>query len=158
MLDRGMSLAAAASIMSATTASAIAGKLLIAWIADRSDLRILLGVTALFGIILCGTLLTDPPYAAILAVSLLTGLAIGGTYPLASALMAQRFGAASVGTAIGLKMPLVSVAATTLLYFVGHTHDRTGSYNFAFAVFAGIVLVAVCFMPLIRRWRNGALA
>lgn len=155
MLDRGMTLGAAAGIMSATTASAIAGKLLIAWIADRSDLRVLLGITAVFGIILCSVLMMDPGYGGILAVSLLTGLAIGGTYPLGSAILVQLFGAPSVGTALGLKLPLVSIFAMIALYFVGATHDRTGSYHFAFGVFAVTCLVAMCLLPLIRRLPSG---
>jgi MFS family permease len=151
MLDYKMSMTAAASIMSATTASAIAGKLLLAWMADRYDLRILLAITAAFGMILCGTLLIVPPYGVILAVSLLTGLAIGGTLPLSNAIIAQRFGAASVGTAIGLMAPIFALSVTTSLYFVGATHDRTGNYGFAFAVFIVVCFVAMCLLPLVRR-------
>ena len=150
MLDRGMSLAATASVMSATTASAIAGKLVIAWIADRSDLRLLLAVTGIFGVVMCLTLVGNPSYLTILGVSLLTGLAVGGTYPLGSAIMAQRFGAASVGSTVGLKMPIVSVVAMSSLYFVGTINDLTGSYSIAFLVFAGVFAMAICILPFVQ--------
>jgi MFS family permease len=151
MLDRGMSLAMTASVMSALTASAICGKLAIAWIVDRTDLRIWLMATAVCVIILCGILLTQPSYTGILLVSLLTGVAIGGTYPLGAALLAQRFGAASVGTAIGLQSPLLAISTTATLYFAGAVHDHTASYSFAYVVFGFICFLAMCLFLLIRR-------
>jgi MFS family permease len=151
ILDRGMSMTAAASVMSSTTAAAIAGKFLIAWIGDRSDLRILLAITALCGFLFCATLLTDPSYVTIFVVSLFTGAAIGVTYPLASALMARQFGSASIGTALGLQAPVVSLAASIALYFIGAVHDRTGSYDLAFAVFCCVLVVAAAIIPFIPK-------
>lgn len=148
--DRGFSLAQTTAIMSATTASAIAGKFLIAWIADRFDLRVLLALTALCTITMCLALVSQPSYLGLLLTSSLTGMAVGGTFPLGNAMIARRFGAASVGTAIGLKMPLVNAASMGTLYFVGLMHDRNGSYDIAFLAFAGMAVLAIVLMPFIR--------
>jgi MFS family permease len=150
VLDRGMSLAQAASLMSALTASAIAGKVVIAWISDRADLRLMLAVTALFGIFQTLALTLDLSYGLLLAVSLLTGLAVGGTMPLANIVLSYRFGAASVGTVMGMKMPVTLVLSMGTLYFVGATYDRYGDYNYAFWIFSGMFAASILFLPFIR--------
>jgi MFS family permease len=155
MLDRGMSLTATASIMTGLTATAIGGKVFIAWIGDRSDLRLLLAGTALCAFALCAVLLSEPSYWTIFVASMLTGAAIGVTYPLASALMARQFGGPSIGTAIGLQAPIVSIAASVALYFIGAVHDRTGSYHLAFAVFCGVLILAIAIIPFIPKQPQG---
>jgi MFS family permease len=151
MLDRGMALAATASVMAAMTSAAIGGKLLIAWIGDRSDLRILLAITALCGLAMSAVLLLDPAFWAIFATALFTGAAVGCTYPLASSMMSRQFGAASSGTALGLQGPLNSITSSAALYFIGAVHDYTDSYHFAFAVFCGVFVIAIAIIPLIPR-------
>lgn len=151
ILDQGMGLAAAASIMSSITAAAIGGKFLLAWIGDRTDLRLMLAGTALCAFLLCATLLTQPGYWTILIVCLFTGTAIGVTYPIANALMARQFGASSIGTALGMKSPLISIAASIALYFIGAVHDRTGDYGLAFMVFCGVLVLATAIIPFIPK-------
>jgi MFS family permease len=149
-LDRGMNLAQAASLMSATTASAIAGKVVIAWIADRTDLRLLLALTAIFGVIQCACMVYDPSYLLLLTVCLMTGLAVGGTMPLANILLSYRFGAPSIGTVMGLQMPITLALSMFTLYFVGAVHDRLDSYSMAFIVFGGMFAASIFVLPFIR--------
>jgi MFS family permease len=158
MLDRGMTLAMTATVMSSMTVSAICAKFFIAWIADRVDLRILLAGTAVAVMILCTILLMQPSYMGLLIVGLLTGGAMGGTYPLGAALLAKRFGAPSVGTATGLQMPLMSILSMAALYFTGTVHDRTGSYSIALVTLGIVCLVSMCMIPFMSKAPSAAAA
>jgi MFS family permease len=149
--DRDFSVSQVAAVMSATTVSALGGKLLIAWIADRVDLRILLALTAVCSMVMCGAMLADLSYSMLLVVCGVTGIAIGGTYPLGNAIVAKTFGSASVGGAMGLKAPIVGISSMTCLYFVGAMHDRHGSYDIAMMVFMAMALTAVLVTAFIPR-------
>jgi MFS family permease len=149
-MDKGFTLAQAAGIMSAVTGSAILCKFAVAWVADRVDLRLLLGGTALCSILLCLVLLSGPGYPLLFGASCATGFAIGGTFPLGNAMMARRFGASSVGSALGLMVPLISLSAMSLFYFTGLMHDLYGSYDMAFWGFIGVAILSIVLMPLIR--------
>ena len=90
------------------TASAILGKIVIAGIADRTDLRILTAFTASLGIVQCGVLLLTPSFTLLLVTDCLADMAVGGTYPMFSALVAERFGTAAYGWVRGLMSPMVA--------------------------------------------------
>jgi sugar phosphate permease len=155
MQDRGFLTVQTATIMSSITASAICGKLFFAWVADRIDLRILMASTALVTIVQCIALMLAPGYVPLLIVCLLTGVAIGGTYPLANALIVQQFGPASAGTAVGMYSPIMSFCASAGLYFIGAVFDRNGDYSFGFMTFAGVATLAIIMLLLIRRRPRG---
>lgn len=150
-LDRGFSLAQASLIMSATTASAIVGKLTIAWIIDRIDLRLIFAVTGAFSVILCGAMLIDLSFLGLLVVASITGTAIGGTFPLSNAMVARRFGVRSLGSARGLMQPLLSALLAVGLYAMGALHDRRGDYHAAFLVLAITAALAAALIYGVRR-------
>lgn len=149
MQDRSFGLALVSSVMIGATSGAIAGKLLVAWIGDRFDLRLLLAITAVCGMLQSLLLYFDLPFELILIGAALTGMAIGGTYPITSAILSQQFGAASTGSALGLKYPFTAVASSVGLYFIGTVHDRTGNYAAAFITFALVMVLATALVPLI---------
>jgi hypothetical protein len=70
--------------------------------------------------------------------------------PLANIVLSYRFGAASVGTVMGMKMPVTLVLSMGTLYFVGATYDRYGDYNYAFWIFSGMFAASILFLPFIR--------
>jgi len=154
--DRAYSLTAVTLLTTVTTASAIAGKLVIASIADRIDLRLLVGITGLCSTTLCATMLLQPSYGALVAVLSLTGLAIGGTYPLSNAIVAQRFGVVSMGLVRGLMMPLSSIFASICLFSAGKLYDIDKAYDRAFAGFLVATLVAILLIALSGRAKPAA--
>lgn len=149
--DRAYSMTAVTLLTTATVASAIFGKLVIAWLADRVDLRLLIGFTGLCGAVLCTTLLLNPTYGILIGVLSLTGLAIGGTYPLSNAIVAQRFGVVSLGLARGLMMPISSIFASLCLFAAGKVYDLDKDYSRAFAGFIAAALVSIVLIALVRR-------
>ena len=133
--DRGFTTEQVNWLSITMTASAILGKIVIAGIADRTDLRVLTAFTASLGIVQCGVLLLTPSFTLLLVTDCLAGMAVGGTYPMFSALVAERFGTAAYGWVRGLMSPMVALLGSAAVYFVGAVHDAEHSYQTAFLVF-----------------------
>lgn len=148
-LDRGFSLGQATALLTIKTTSALLGKLVVAWVADRIDLRIPMGIVAGLGILLCEFLARDLSYPALIGLSALTGMAVGGQNPLCNAMVAERFGAASFGMANGMVIPFTAVIGSGFMLIIGRVHDVTDSYALGFHILAGaaaLALVAICFV------------
>jgi MFS family permease len=150
-LGRGFSVAEAANLIAVLTGSAVIGKLVIGWLADRIDKRALFGFTCLCNIAFLLLLRSEPSYGALVASASVIGLAIGGVYPAWTTLTAQCFGRVSFGQAYGLMnlvtMPFV-LASITL---AGRSFDATGSYDLAFTIFLGSAALAAVLVALVRR-------
>jgi MFS family permease len=153
--DRGFTLVQVTSLMTTATASALTGKIVIAWIADRADLRILVAITALMGVFQCSVLMTGPTFTLLLFVHTVAGLATGGTYAIYSAIVAERFGVVSYGWVRGLMMPFNAISSSASLYFVGAMYDWYGNYANAFAVMLGGGLAATLLILTLRK-KDGA--
>ncbi len=150
--DQGIDLGRASLLISAAAASSIVGKIVIGSLADRIDLRWLqLFVVTMMAAFL-GLLALHPPYPILLAGCLLAGMSIGGTTPLWAAFVSMRFGAPSVGQAMGLMMFLQLPLIFGALRFSGSVFDRTGRYDIAFIGFLILLpLVALALLPLVPR-------
>lgn len=154
LLDTGLTQVQAVSIISAMTFSAIAGKIVAGFLAERIDLRILFFVVAVFHAALLILFLIQPGYGALLAFASLFGAAIGGVYPVWATLTAATFGARSFAIAFGASAALMQVLAIAAVRYIGQTFDATGSYSQAFWTFlAAIVLgaILVALLPVKRR-------
>ncbi len=149
--DRGFDLIAASLLMSVISGSAIAGKLLIGWLADHVDRRRLFCGLALLTAAFLAFLLSEPAYRMLLGTCLIVGAAVGGTTPLWGALIVERFGSASYATVLGLLIPLQMPITIGCLQFIGHAYDRTGNYSFGFTVFIPpVILVGMLMLWLAR--------
>lgn len=149
--DRGFSPSQAAMLLSAVSLSSIIGKLLIGAMADRVDKRLLLsGVALLLGIFV-SILLMHPAFPVLITACLVAGAAIGGTLPLWGAIISARFGLASFGAVMGWTAQMQLPLQLAALRFIGESYDRTGNYDVAFAVFAGLAPVAMLTGWLIGR-------
>jgi MFS family permease len=144
----------AASLISVYGGMAIAGKVVLAWIGDRID-RVLL-LTVLFGVVAltAATPLISHTYWALVLCAASLGTAAGATTPAFSALLADRFGAASIGTSYGLASTIVAIISAACIRFGGETYDRSGSYDLMFVSCAAIAAIAAVLMaattPIIR--------
>jgi MFS family permease len=140
----------AANLIAVLTGSAVIGKLVIGWLADRIDKRALFAFTCLCNIAFLLLLRSEPSYSLLLAAASVIGLAIGGVYPAWTTLMAQCFGKVSFGQAYGLMnlvtMPFVLVSITV----AGRSFDATGSYDLAFALFLGSAAIAALLVAGVR--------
>lgn len=154
--DQGYSLKAASLVVSVVSGSAIIGKLIIGELSDHVDMRWLLLAVVMLGEAYLACLILTPGYTILLLVSLLAGAAIGGVMPLWAAFISQRFGAASFGTIMGLMIPMQIALTLLCLYISGHSYDVSGSYEAAFSIFAGVLVVsALAVLPVGIRREDG---
>ncbi len=154
----GLSLSQGASLMSMYGASAIAGALLLAWLGDRFDrLWLLVALIALFALAGASLLLAGD-YLVLLACTGTFGLIGGMITPAFLALLADRFGAASFGTANGTASFLSTVVSAGFILAAGEMFDRTGSYQLTFLSMGAVGLAAALILlatnPLSRSSRN----
>jgi|GEM_PF-603243 len=141
-MEQGFSRQQAALVMSVMTGSAVAGKLVVGWLAERWDKRLLFGLVCLSNIIFLIALLFSPGLNAMFAVAAFVGLAIGGVYPVWTTITAQCFGRDQFSAVIG-GMNLITVPAMVIsVGLAGRTHDMTGDYNLAFKIFIPQVILS----------------
>jgi MFS family permease len=146
--QEGLSLAQGASLMSMYGVSAIFGALLLAWLGDRFDrLRLLVLLMALFAA--AGAAFQwATAYPAMLACTGIFGMIAGMITPAFLALLADRFGAASFGTANGTASFLSTVISAACIRAAGEMFDRTGSYSLTFVSIGAIGVLAAATMFL----------
>jgi len=140
--DQGHSMMQAASLISIMGGFGIAAKLLLSVIGDMLNRVLLLTGVFVAGAVLNVGLLFSHTYVSLMACAAILGLINGFMTPVFYALLADRFGGASFGTARGLTIPLIAGASILTLRFAGEVFDRTGGYDFAFGVFVGLQLLA----------------
>ena len=127
----------------------VLGKLMFGMAADRFSQKASLWVAQMFVLTSFLLLASEPPYALLLVASLLLGLASGGMLPVWGALMANLFGLASYGRAMGLIGPLVTLCVIPAFPLAGRLYDVSGNFTLPLYVFSGVVVAAaVLLIPL----------
>jgi MFS family permease len=152
----GLSVTEAATTLSVYGIAAVLGAMLFAWLGDRFD-RVFVFALICTGIaVASGLLLFGHGYAAIVACTLLLGVSGGASAPGYLALLADEFGAASLGSASGMASFLSTFVSAIAIRYGGEVFDRTGSYRLMFVSFLLIGLFAAVLMlttrPLSRRY------
>ena len=134
----------------AVTVAGLVGKLVFGWLADRIPLNV--GLWAAIGLTAAAVavMTTEPELPVLVASAALMGLAAGGILPVWGALMAQIFGVANFGRAMGFQAPFITAGALAGLAVVGRIRDQTGSYVLAFQIFVGVLCVAAAVLVLLR--------
>jgi len=140
--EAGASREAAAILMSAITISAIAGKLVVGWLSEHWDHRLLFAAVCVANLIFLLALLMNPSYWVLMMVCALVGLAIGGVYPVWTSMTAKNFGPGAFSKVYGsmnlITIPLMLISIT----IAGRTFDQTGTYELAFKIFIPQVILA----------------
>lgn len=149
-VDIGIKLEAAALIVSCMTASAICGKLLVGYLADKIDLRYIFYAVAIVHVALQLVYITQPGYWSLLALATVFGVAIGGVYPVWSTMLAWLFGTHNFGTVMGLMTIIVKGISIVAVRFVGEVYDATGTYIPAFWIFIIAVLISMVLTAFLR--------
>jgi sugar phosphate permease len=152
--DIGIDLPAAALIVSVMTLSAIGGKLLIGYLADKIDLRLVFLLVGVMHIALLLAYLAQPPYWALLGLAGFCGVGIGGVFPVWATLLAHLFGSGSYGTVMGLMTIILKLFSIVAVRMIGEIYDSTGSYTTAFYVFFVAIVVALVSVSFIQTKSN----
>ncbi|MDR2858556.1 MAG: MFS transporter [Novosphingobium sp.] len=146
----GFSTTRAASLISAIGIAAVSGKFLVAAFADRIDRSLALTALYLLMPLACTVLLFAHTYPLLVFACGLIGLASGATMPLYMALLADRFGARSLGSGNGMIMFGMAVIGAISVRYAGEIYDRTGGYDIMFYSFIALGLVAAGLMSTAR--------
>ena len=147
---RGFSAKSATLVMSVMTLSAIVGKLVVGWLAERWDKRILFALVCLSNIAFLIAVLQTPSYTQLITIASVVGLAIGGVYPVWTTLTADAFGRQNFARAIGA-MNLITIPCILIsLTLTGKTFVNTGSYDLVFKIFIVQVIAAAILIGFIK--------
>lgn len=148
--SKGVTMVDASLLVSVQGISAVIGKLIAGWLADKIDVRKVFAVVVLCHVLLLGFYVAWPGYWAMMAVFALIGVAIGGVYPVWTVLTANSFGSRSFGAALGLMALGMQPLSIASLYAIGRVRDATGNYNLAFGGLLVMVLVAMALIVFVK--------
>ena len=150
LTDIGLSSVQAASIITAMTGSAIVGKLLVGYLAERIDIRWLYWMVAIFHAGLLAVFLIQPGFVAMLIFVSLFGAAVGGIYPVWSVMVLQHFGAGSFGLAFGSMALFTQILAIAFVFFINQSFDSDGTYVTAYSAFLVTILLGMTAIFFLR--------
>lgn len=155
--DLGFEGALAATFMSALALTMLMGKFAFGVLADRVEHKYLfMGAVS---VMICGAslMMGTPGYLRFLVACMMMGLAAASFLVLMAAIIADGFGAATFGRAMGLLI-LVFVISNFGSPIIGHVRDVTGSYDIVFFAYVGSLAVSMgimSFLPSSRRNKIG---
>lgn len=151
--DLGFDAEAASYLVSVMALVMIGAKIFFGAMADRWDLRFLLGLAVGGLAIAFGFMLRELSYPMLVLICGLLGFVAGGFLPLMGAIVSQNFDIRSFGQVMGMLGPFTTLAASGP-WIAGYLRDTTGSYDAAW-IFLGVLLipsaVAAALMPGRRR-------
>jgi predicted MFS family arabinose efflux permease len=149
-LNLGIAKEQASTLIMALAITGFLGKILFGIAADRFSLRTGLWAAQLLVILAFLVLAQEPGYYWMLLGSALLGFAAGGMLPVWGALMAQVFGLASYGRAMGLMGPVITLCVMPGFAVIGRMYDSLGSYSASLYLFAMLVAVAAALLLPLR--------
>jgi sugar phosphate permease len=156
--ERDMSLTDAATILSLMAFIGMPGRVGFAWLGDRIDKRIVIGLCLIFqsaGLILFTTF---EGTIGIVAFLILYSPTYSGVLPLIPALQVDYFGRRWFATISGMMAPVTTVSVVAGPIFVTTVRDLTGSFQPAFVALAIVNVLALVFVVITRRPKLPGLA
>jgi sugar phosphate permease len=147
--SRGVSLQAASVLIAVQSGSAVCGKILVGFLAERFDVRRLFAIVAWMHVVTLALFIAWPGYWIMLTFLAVAGVAIGGVLPLWLTISATAFGSRSFGQVTGTMTMGTQFLSIVFIGISGASYDRTGGYTLAFGVFmAGAVLAGLLIQML----------
>ncbi|MCB2077772.1 MAG: MFS transporter [Novosphingobium sp.] len=144
MSDQGISLTAAALVVSAQSASATFGKFVVGFLSERISIIRIYGVVVACHLLLLALYLTWPGYWIMVMASAVIGIAVGGVVPVKFIMLSKAFGSRSFAYIMGLATVISQIFSAIALYLAGVSYDRAGNYSVAFI--AMMLAVTISFL------------
>jgi sugar phosphate permease len=130
--------------------SAIAGKLLIGWLIERFDKRLVFALVCLSNVLFLIAAVYVTSFAVLVTVAAFVGMAIGGIYPVWTGITADTFGRDYFAPAIGMMNIFTVLLAVVAIGFVGASFAANQSYDQAFTIFIPVAILAAIVMAFVR--------
>jgi sugar phosphate permease len=148
--SKGVGLEAASVLLAAQSGSAIVGKVLLGFLAERYDIRRIYGIICGLHVVVLLLFIHWPGYWVMLGLLTLTGVAIGGVLPVKLMLIALAFGSRSFGQVVGCLTAGVQGLSIVFIYLSGKTFDMTGNYDMVFWLFMGGAVLSFILVQAVR--------
>lgn len=148
--DAGYELKIVSLLVAVKAISAIGGKLMVGYLADKVDLRLVFTAVASCNALLLLVYIMQPSLWLLFAGVAFLGIAVGGVFPAWSTILAWLFGSRSYGSVMGLMAVIMQPFAMVAMRFIGEVHDSTGTYVPAFAAFVVLDLIAIALIFMVR--------
>lgn len=136
-----LGVAGAGLLVSVTGAAALAGRVLLARIVDRVDVRRLAGGLLLAQALALLAMATLPGTSVLVGASLVYGFCMGQVTTLAPIVVRREFGATAFGTIYGSAATAIQLTSALGPALLGWLRDGFGGYGPGLAVAAGITVV-----------------
>jgi cyanate permease len=149
-IEKGLDKSTAAQAIAVLAFSGIIGKLVIGYLSDHLNKCLLLALVMLLFALSLLLLLFANGASLVMAASVIIGFSASSSLPLWHALTASLFGVANFSRVIGLTQLLVFPMVMAGPPLAGYIYDRTGSYDTALLIFAGLLLVALLLIAGVR--------
>lgn len=140
----------AANVLSIILASSIIGRLLMGWLADKTQKKyVMILIYSLVALSIPLLYFSDTP-GVIYVFAFIFGVALGGDYMIIPLMAAELFGVKVMGRVMGLVITVDGLAEALAPMLAAWLRDKTGSYANGFAaliILAVIGTVAVIMLP-----------
>ena len=141
--DRGFSLTEAVGLLSVSTLSGIAGKLIFGWLADRIEVRVAFSISAGLQMLGMLVLLGAGGTKWMAAGAAIFGFGMGGMLPLHASFVGKLYGADLFARVLGMMAPAMLPIQMLGIPLAGWLRDLTGSYGLALQIFVGAYVIAI---------------
>lgn len=131
-----------AVLFSITAMSSLLGKLIFGALIDQFGTKRSGALTIAIMISAMGLFYSQTSYDMVAFAAVIAGCGIGGVMPLWSSLVAEGFGAATMGRAMGIQNPLHWPITAPSGPLAGYISDKTGSYELVFVMYAVMAVAA----------------
>lgn len=149
--ERGMSLAQAAVVLSIMALLGAPGRVIFGWLGDIFPKRYVMAGCFIFQTIGLVMFTHIPGTLGIVLFLILYAPTYAGVLPLIPAIQGEYFGRQWFGTIRGMMTPITLISGVVGPVFAGTVFDLTGSYKFAFTVFAFSLIVALLLILTAKR-------
>ena len=130
-------------VLSAGALTGVIGKVFFGVLSDRANAR--LAVLSVIGTQWLGIALivSADHYATLVIASSIFGFGMGGVVPLHAMIVSTLFGPRQFGKVMGLMRPTMIPIQTIGLPLSGYIYDQYGSYDLAYYLFLGFLIIAI---------------
>jgi MFS family permease len=146
---KGISLRAAATLVSSFGIGTLFGGVIFGWLADRIGATTSLLINTGLQVVLWFLLALVVSLPAVLVISALIGMCLGATVALHATAISELYGAANISRAMGLSWLIKTPLLLSLAPLMGHLYDLWGSYSYALTVDAGVFAMAAVIFGLL---------
>lgn len=153
-IDMGISAVEAAIVLSLTTGSSIAGRLILGPISDRIGKKPTIVICSVIIAVDIVWLIWAHSLLSLSVFAIIYGFAYGGRGPIMGGLVGEIFGLSKIGTILGVLECCWSTGGAIGPFIGGFIFDYTKSYTFAFLFAAVAILIVAILASLLKRETN----